>query len=75
MTLKFFALKNLPVIVSTVALILTIPLLLWGISQKQETRKNAAEPETFPQVDLNADGIINNIDLQIYREKFASPAP
>lgn len=75
MPLKFFALKNLPIIVSTIALILTIPLLLWGISQKQETRKNAAEAETFPQVDLNADGVINNIDLQIYRTRFATPAP
>lgn len=62
-------------IVSTIALLLTIPLLLWGISQKQETRKNAAEPQTFPQIDLNNDGVVNNIDLQIYRQRFAPPTP
>lgn len=75
MSLKFFSLKNLPIILSTLALLLTIPLLIWGVSQKQEIRKEAAEPQAFPQVDLNGDGVINNIDLRIYLEEFVSPKP
>ncbi len=75
MSLKFFALRNLPVLLSTLALLLTIPLFIWGLSQKQETRKSAAEPVSIPQVDLNNDGVVNNIDLQIYRSKFATPQP
>jgi len=77
MTLKFFSLKNLPIILSLIVLLLTIPVLIWGISQKQEIRKEAAEPAgsaNFPQVDLNNDGVINNVDLKIYLEKF-SPRP
>lgn len=71
-----FSLSNLPIILSTLALLLTIPLLIWGVTQKQELRKQAAEPANFPQVDLNGDGVINNVDLRIYLEKFApSPSP
>ena len=76
MNLKF-SLKNLPIILSTLVLLLTIPLLIWGIYQKQEIRKQAAEPAEstgFPQVDLNGDGVINNVDLKIYLERF-SPSP
>lgn len=74
--MKFkFSLKNLPIILSTLALLLTIPLLIWGVSQRQELRKKAAEPEAFPQVDLNGDGVVNNVDLKIYLERFASPQP
>lgn len=71
MNQKIFSLKNLPIVLSTIALLLTIPLLIWGISQKQELRKEAAEPTNFPQVDLNNDGVINNIDLRIYLEKYS----
>lgn len=71
MNQKIFSLKNLPILLSTIALLLTIPLLIWGISQKQELRKEAAEPTNFPQVDLNNDGVINNIDLRIYLEKYS----
>lgn len=73
MKLKF-SLANLPIILSLLVLLLTIPLLLWGISTKQEIRKEAAEPQAFPQVDLNNDGVINNVDLRLYLEKFA-PTP
>ncbi len=69
------SLTNLPIILSLIVLLLTIPLLIWGLTQKQELRKQAAEPENFPQVDLNNDGVINNIDLRIYLDKFASPKP
>lgn len=68
-------LKNLPIILSLIALLLTIPLLIWGVSQKQELRKKAAEPETFPNIDLNGDGVVNSIDYRIYWEKFSSPKP
>lgn len=70
-----FSVKNLPLLFSILVLLLTIPLLLWAITQKQELRKQAAEPEGFPQVDLNGDGVVNNIDLKIYLERFASPKP
>lgn len=70
-----FNLSNLPILFSLLVLILIIPLLLWAVTQRQELRKQAAEPEAFPQVDLNGDGAVNNIDLKIYMEKFASPKP
>ncbi|MBI4999193.1 hypothetical protein HZB97_00295 [Candidatus Gottesmanbacteria bacterium] len=73
---KFFSLRNLPIILSLIVLLLTIPLLIWGVSQKQEIRKEAAEPASFPQVDLNGDGVINNIDLKLYLQKFpTTPSP
>ncbi len=76
MTSKLFSLKNLPIIFSLLVALLVIPVLIWGISQKQELRKQAAEPQTFPQVDLNGDGVINNIDLKLYLEKFPqTPIP
>lgn len=68
-------LNNLPIVISLLALVLTLPLLVWAVFQKQDTRNRAAEPEIFPQVDLNNDGVINSVDLKIYQEKFASPKP
>lgn len=75
--MKFkLSLANLPIILSLIVLLLTIPLLIWGVSQKQEIRKEAAEPASFPRVDLNGDGVINNVDLKIYLERFSpSPSP
>ncbi len=76
MNSKFFSLNNLPIIFSLFVAILMIPVLIWAITQKQELRKQAAEPQTFPQVDLNGDGVVNNIDLKLYLEKFPqTPIP
>ena len=76
MNSKFFTLKDLPIVFSLIVLILTIPLVIFAISQSQDIRNHAAEPETFPNVDLNNDGVVNNIDLKIYLEKFAkTPLP
>lgn len=58
-----------------IILFLVLPLLVFAMMQNQEIRKKAAEPETFPQVDLNGDGVINNVDLKLYLERFATPKP
>lgn len=75
MNLKIFYRKNLPIILFTLTVLFLIPLLVWAVSQRQLTKKEAAESLTFPQVDLNGDGVINNLDLKIYRERFTSPKP
>jgi len=74
MRLNFF-LKHIRLVLFILALIITIPLIIvWGIFQSQDIRNKAAEPPVFPNVDLNNDGVINNIDLKIYQEKFAPQA-
>ena len=76
MTIKFIPRKNLPIVLALFVLLLTIPVLLWGLTQRQELRNRAAEPENFPNVDLNNDGIVNSVDYKIYLDKFAkSPMP
>ncbi len=65
----------LPIILSSLALVIIIPVLIWAISQRQEVRKEAAGNEAFPNIDLNNDGVVNNVDLRIYLEKYASPKP
>ena len=61
-----------------IVFLLLIPVLLFALSQKQEIRKRAETnlPVDFPQVDLNGDGVINNVDLRIYLENSSSsPKP
>ncbi|MCL4382471.1 MAG: hypothetical protein M1575_03455 [Patescibacteria group bacterium] len=73
---KKLLLRNLPIIIALIVLLLTIPLLLLAVTQKQDIRKEAAEPDQFPKVDLNNDGVINAVDFKIYQEQYAkSPQP
>lgn len=74
MSFKIFGPK-LPVFFSLIVLLLLFPVLLLALSQKQEIRKEASGTKVnFPQVDLNDDGLINNVDLRIYLENI-SPLP
>ncbi|MFH0864405.1 MAG: hypothetical protein V1858_04970 [Candidatus Gottesmanbacteria bacterium] len=75
MTHKYLNRRFLPIIIFIIILLLTIPLLIWGVSQRQELRNKAAGEDIFPYTDLNNDGVINNVDLRIYLEKYSSPSP